>query len=200
MTYGPTDHLSPDDVDAFLEGRLDGARREHLHDCALCREFARLERGVVDQLAALPPLAPSPEFPEQVMARVRVADPFALRALATARRRLLGERSAGLAAMIALTLLGSLASIVWTLTHQAVLLGAAHWLGAESYAVLWVGVRTVASNLIEQPWYTDARRLFTSPARLALTSAAASLLYVTGVLTLRRLLAVPAQRVAHAAI
>jgi hypothetical protein len=199
MTFRPTDHLSPDAIDAFLAGTLDDAGRAHLADCALCREIARLERSVVDQLAALPELAPSPGFPDRVMARVRVPDPFALRSLAAARRRLFGGRSLGIAATVAVTLLGSLASIVWTLTHQALLLSAAHWLLAEGYAVLWVGIRGVASNLIEQPWYHDARRLLDSPARLAIGSAAASLLYVTGVLTLRRLLAVPAQRVAHAA-
>ncbi|MGH7703487.1 MAG: hypothetical protein ACREMO_10360, partial [Gemmatimonadales bacterium] len=64
----------------------------------------------------------------------------------------------------------------------------------------WVALRGGVSNLIEQPWYPDLRHLFGSPARLALLSAAASILYLSGVLALRRLLAIPLPQPSRAAI
>jgi hypothetical protein len=53
---------------------------------------------------------------------------------------------------------------------------------------------------MEQPWFAGFRGLLDDPGRLALASAFGTLVYVTGVLALRRLLAVPTptQRVAHA--
>jgi hypothetical protein len=53
---------------------------------------------------------------------------------------------------------------------------------------------------MEQPWFAGFRGLLDDPGRLALASAFGTLVYVTGVLALRRLLTVPAptQRVAHA--
>jgi hypothetical protein len=58
----------------------------------------------------------------------------------------------------------------------------------------------LASNLIEQPWYSSIRSLLENPIRLAIGSALASAVYFGGVLALRRLLALPTQQVAHAGI
>jgi hypothetical protein len=157
-----------------------------------------LERAVVEQVAALPSFAPSAGFPDRVMARVEMPDPFALRAFAAARRRLLGGRPLAAAAVVAIAVLGVVGSVIWTLAHQETLAAIGRWSLDQGYQALWVGVRAVASNLIEQPWYAGLRRLFASPSRIAIGSAAVSLLYVTGLLALRRLLAAPAQRVANA--
>jgi hypothetical protein len=198
MSQRFADHLSPDDIDAYLEGRLAHERQQHLEGCVLCSEFARLERGVAEQLAELPGFQPSAEFPEHVMAAVHLPDPFALRAMAGWRARLLGGRSLAAAATILVTVLGIAGSAAWTLANRDVLLGLGRWATAQAYQGGWLALRTVASTVIGQPWYADAQWLFASPSRLALGSAALSLLYVTGVLALRRLLAVPAQRVADA--
>ena len=81
-----------------------------------------------------------------------------------------------------------------------VIASAGSWLLAQSGQVAWLGLRGLASNLIEQPWYSGIRALLENPVRLALGSALASLAYLGGVFALRRLLALPTQQVAHAGI
>jgi hypothetical protein len=71
---------------------------------------------------------------------------------------------------------------------------------AEGGQAAWFAVRGVASNFIEQPWYGTVRGLVENPGRLALISALASLVYLGGIIALRRLLALPTQQVAHANI
>ena len=91
-------------------------------------------------------------------------------------------------------------SIVWTLGHQETLTALGGWLTAQAGQAAWLGVRGVASNFIEQPWFAGLRSLAASPGRLGLASALAALAYVAGVLALRRLLALPTQQVAHASV
>jgi hypothetical protein len=61
----------------------------------------------------------------------------------------------------------------------------------------WLALRGLASNFIEQPWYESARTLAGNPGRLAAAIGVALLAYLSGVFALRRLLALPAQQVAH---
>jgi hypothetical protein len=91
-------------------------------------------------------------------------------------------------------------SIAWTLANQDTLASLGSWLMAQGGQVVWLGLRSVASNVIEQPWYHAIRSLAESPARLAAVSALTSLAYLGGVFALRRLLALPTQQVAHAGI
>ena len=169
----PHDH-TPDDVDLWLDA----------------------------QLAALPLFAPRADFADRVMASVKVPDPFAIRSISAARRRLLGSpRSLALAASVAVLVIGSMAaSVIWTLANRDTLLAVGSWLATEAAQWAWVGVRGAALTLMEQPWFAGFRGLLDDPGRLALVSAFGTLVYLTGVLALRRLLAVPAptQRVAHA--
>jgi hypothetical protein len=78
--------------------------------------------------------------------------------------------------------------------------GLASWLFAQGGQALWLALQGLASNLIEQPWYNGFRSLAENPGRLALISALASLAYLGGLVALRRLLALPTQRVAHAGL
>jgi hypothetical protein len=154
------------------------------------------------QLAALPLFAPRADFADRVMASVKVPDPFAIQSISAARRRLLtSPRSLALAASLAVLVVGSMAaSVIWTLANRDTLLAVGSWLATEAAQWAWVGVRGAALTLMEQPWFAGFRGLLDDPGRLALVSAFGTLVYVTGVLALRRLLAVPAptQRVAHA--
>jgi hypothetical protein len=174
MTGSPETPLPPDDFDRWLDA----------------------------QLAALPLYSPRPEFSDRVMASVRVPDPFAIRSFRAARRRLLASpRSVAMAASLALLVVGSMAaSVVWTLANRDTLLALGGWLATEAGQWAWVGLRGAALTLREQPWFADLRGLIEEPGRLALASAFGTLVYVSGVLALRRLLAFPAptQRVAHA--
>lgn len=200
MTQPSGPHLTPDDLDLWLEGNLSGERQQHLDGCQACLELARAEREIVDQLQGLSLMSASPGFADRVMQSVAVPDPFAIRSLQTVPRRLLATRkSMAVAASVGLLLLGSMAvSIIWTLGHQSTLLALGSWLMSQGAQLAWLGLRGVASNFIEQPWFESARTVLAHPGRLALASATASVAYLGGVLALRRLLALPTQEVAHA--
>jgi hypothetical protein len=134
------------------------------------------------------------------MARVMIPDPFAIRSLQATRRRLFATpRSFAVAASLVLFLLGSMAgSIVWSLGHQETLAAVGSWFFVHAGQAVWLGVQGLASNLIEQPWYDGFKSLAQNPTRLAMFSALGSFAYLGGLLALRRLLAAPTQRVAHA--
>lgn len=198
MTPAPGPHLSPDDVELWLTGSLDAARTRHLELCPECLDRAQAEREIVEQLAALPMMAPEPGFEDRVMAQVTVVDPFALRSL---RRRIFASRrSMAIAASLALALVGSMAaSVAWSLANQDILISAVNWVLAQGSQAGWLALRGLASNFIEQPWYESARAFFDHPGRLAAALGALTLVYLSGMFALRRLLALPSQQVAHAA-
>jgi hypothetical protein len=200
MTQVPGPHLSPDDVENWLSGTLDAVRTRHLDLCPECLESVQVEREIIEQLAALPPLSPSAGFADRVMASVTMADPFSIRSLRSLRQRIFAtRRSVAIAASFALALVGSMAaSILWTLANPDVLASAGNWVLAQGSQAGWLALRGLASNFIEQPWYESARTLVGQPSRLAVAIAVASLAYLSGVLALRRLLALPTQRVANA--
>lgn len=200
MTHDPGSHLSADDLELGLGGALPPQLEAHLAACSECQERVQAEREIVEQLTALPLMSPAPGFADRVMRAVVIPDPFAIRSLDTARRRLFASpRSLAFAASIAIFLVGSMAgSIIWSLAHQDTLAALGSWLAAEAGQTAWLAIRGVASNFIEQPWYQGARALADNPVRLAIASALATVVYLIGVLALRRLLALPTQRVAHA--
>jgi hypothetical protein len=202
MTHPSGSHLSPDEIDAWLAGALAPAQQRHVDQCQACLEQLRVERDIADQISALPLLSPSWGFSDRAMASVIIPDPFAIRSLQATRRRLFASpRSVALAASLTLLLLGSMAgSIGWSLSHQQTLVSLGSWLMTEAGQAAWFGVRSLASNFLEQPWYDSIRALVEDPGRLALVSAMASLAYLGGVVALRRLLALPTQQVAHANI
>ncbi|MDF3053203.1 MAG: hypothetical protein K0S19_1308 [Geminicoccaceae bacterium] len=202
MTRPPGTHLTADEIDSWLSGNLSQEWQQHLDRCQACLERVRVEREIVDQIAALPLMSPATGFAERVMASVSIPDPFAIRSLQATQRRLFAtRRSAALAASLTILLLGSMAgSIAWSLSHQDTLASIGNWLLAQGGQIAWLSLRGVASNLMEQPWYGTARSLLGNPIHLAAGSALATTVYLFGVLALRRLLALPNQQVAHAAI
>jgi hypothetical protein len=202
MTRPSGPHLSPDEVDAWLSAVLPPDLQRHVDECQECLELLRAEREIADQIAGLPLMSPASGFADRVMASVVVPDPFAIRSLQATRRRLFATpKSFAVAAGLVLVLLGSMGgSIVWTMSHQETLASIGSWLLTQGGQAAWLGLRGLASNLIEQPWYGGIRSLAENPGRLALVSALASLAYLSGVLALRRLLAPPTQRVAHAGV
>ena len=202
MTRPPGTHLSPEEIDSWLSGNLAREWQQHLDDCQSCLERVRIEREIVDQIGTLSLMSPAEGFADRVMASVSVPDPFSIRSLQATQRRLFATRkSLAIAASLALLLLGSMAgSIAWSLANQETLASIGSWLLTAGGQVAWLSVRGVASNLIEQPWYTGVRSVLENPGRLAIASAVATTVYLIGVLALRRLLALPTQQVAHAGI
>jgi hypothetical protein len=202
MTRPSGAHLSPDEIDACLSGAPGPELQRHLQQCQACLEQLQADREIAEQIAALPLVGPAEGFAERVMAAVVIPDPFAIRSLQLTRRRILATpRSLAVAAGLVLALLGSMVgSVVWSLANQETLASMGSWLFTQGGQALWLGVQGLASNLIEQPWYTGLKSLVENPARLAMFSALGSFAYLGGLLALRRLLAVPTQRVAHAGL
>jgi hypothetical protein len=202
MTRPSGAHLSSDEIDACLSGAASSAVQQHLDECPACLEQVRVDREIAQLITALPPMGPTEGFADRVMARVAIPDPFALRSLQATRRRLFATRkSLAVAATLVLALLGSMAgSIAWSLANQDTLASLGTWLFAQGAQALWLGVQGLASNVMEQPWYTGLQSLVENPTRLAALSAVGSLLYLGCLLALRRLLAVPTQQVAHASL
>jgi len=199
MTDVSGPHLTPDDLDALLAGVLAPAAQDHLAFCPACQERADTEREIVTLLGAMPLMSPMPGFADRVMARVTVPDALTVQSF---RRRVFAtRRTAALAAGLLVLVAGSMAgSIVWTLGHQDTLAALGTWLVGQAGQAAWLGLRGVASNFIEQPWFAELRSLAGSPGRLGLASACAMVAYLGGVLALRRLLALPTQQVAHAGV
>lgn len=196
----PRQHLTPDDIDALLRDGADPSLLEHMIDCAECALLMGQQRAVVASLDALPHFSPSEDFADQVMFQVAVPDPFAMRSMATARRRVLETgRSRALAASVAIMLVGMMAaSVIWTSLNREVVTSAGSWIGGEATQWFWVALRGAFANVTEQPWFDGARHLLGGPARLAAVSACVMLLYVAGLMALRRLMALPANGAAHA--
>jgi hypothetical protein len=193
-------HLTPDDLDAWLAGALTPAAQDHLAGCPACRDRAETEREIVALIAALPLMSPEAGFADRVMARVTVPQPFRVRTVDLIRQRVFAtRRSMAVAASVLVLLVGSMAtSVVWTLGHQETLAALGGWLSAQAGQAAWLGVRGIASNFMEQPWFAGLKALAASPGRLWIAIALALVAYLSGVLALRRLLALPTPRVAHA--
>lgn len=192
-------HLSADEIDACLTGVPAPELQRHLDQCRSCLEQVQADREIAEQIRSLALMSPSEGFADRVMASVIIPDPFAIRSLQATRRRFFATpRSFAAAATLLVVLLGSMAgSIAWSLANQETMASLGSWLFAQGGQALWLGLQGLASNLLEQPWYGGLRSLAENPGRLALLSALGSLAYLGGLVALRRLLAVPTQRVAH---
>jgi hypothetical protein len=199
MTRPSEAHLTSDEIEICVSGAIPPALEQHLEECPACLEQVRVDREIAQLIGALPLMGPAEGFADRVMARVAIPDPFALRSLQTTRRRLFAtKKSLAVAATLVLALLGSMAgSIVWSLANQDTLASLGAWLFTQGGQAIWLGVQGLATNVIEQPWYTGLRSLMENPGRLAALSAVGSLMYLGCLLALRRLLAVPTQQVAH---
>ena len=199
MNPVPGPHLTPDDLDAWLAGTLAPTAQDHL--AVLPRvPGARGDRARHRRLARRPAVdEPGAGICRSGHGAGYRSQPIGVRSL---RRRVFAtRRTAALAASLLLLVAGSMAgSIVWTLGHQDTLAALGAWLTAQAGQAAWLGLRGVASNFIEQPWFAGLRSLAGSPGRLGLASALAMAAYVAGVLALRRLLALPTQQVAHVGV
>src|SRR3954463_11721975 len=99
------------------------------------------------------------------MAPVTAPAPSPIRSLQATRRRLFATpKSIALAASLALLLVGSMAgSIVWSLNNQQAIASFGSWLLTQGEQIAWFGIRGLASNFMEQPWYRSVRGLFENP-------------------------------------
>jgi predicted anti-sigma-YlaC factor YlaD len=186
------DHLSAEDLDAWVIGALAAPRESHLRACPECRALADQERLLVLRLEALPLFSPAPAFADHVLDRLE-QPPMSL---AGAWRRWRGRvsrepASAALAAGVAVLLGGSIAaSAAWASTNQELILGTAGWLAAEGQHLALQGAENIVATLAAQHWYQAVRTGIT-PLRLTLLASAMLGLYAYGMVALRRLLTPP---------
>jgi hypothetical protein len=197
MTRQTLQHLTTDELDLLLEGSFPEGVRNHLNTCPDCDRLVREERQVVQAVASLPLHVPRADFEDRVMTRVLIAQPTSL--LATLQQRAFASRRhTAIAATLAIGLLASLGgSIVWSLGNMELLAAIGRSVLGTVAESGWVVARSLASTLIEQPWYASARASLDSPTRLAFAAGGLVTTWVAGLLLLRRLVAFPAQRVAH---
>jgi hypothetical protein len=197
MTRQTLQHLTADELDLLLEGSFPEGVRNHLNTCPDCDRLVREERQVVQAVASLPLHVPRADFEDRVMARVLIAQPLSL--LATLQKRAFASRrNTAIAAALGIGLLASLGgSIAWTLGNMELLAAVGRAVLGTAAESGWVVARSLASTLIEQPWYATARAALDSPTRLAFAAGGLVTSWVAGLLLLRRLVALPAQRVAH---
>ncbi|HKP30939.1 MAG TPA: hypothetical protein VJU15_16120 [Gemmatimonadales bacterium] len=186
-----TTHLSPDELDALLVGVMSATVRSHLADCGLCRAVASTDRAVVIGLERLPRFSPRIGFSDRVMLQVDVPKPV-VRSILGLRFRVPTGRGLALAASVAVIFLaGVTTSVVWSLGHRDVLAG---W-GQQAMALLdnwlWLGLRALAANVAEQPWYEGVRGFFASPARAAVGVLGLLTTWSLGVIALKRLVSLP---------
>lgn len=193
MTRAYEQHLTLDEIDALLEDAPYASAHPHLLGCTACRERIDTEREIVSRLAALPYAVPSADFANRVMARVTVPQPAAAPVRPSVRPSF---RRYALAASILLVAMAS--SVAWSLANQELLSATTTWLSEGALGWLWLTVRGVGANVMEQPWYAGLRGVFGDPVRIAMISGAIMLVYLGGVFALRRLMALPTQGVAHA--
>jgi len=186
-----TTHLSPDELDALLVGVMSATVRSHMAECGLCRAVVATDRAVVISLERLPRLSPRADFSDRVMLRVDVPKPV-VRSILGLKVRVPTGRKAALAASAALVLLAGLTtSIVWSLGHRDVLAG---W-GQQTVSLLdnwlWLGLRALAANVAEQPWFDSVRGVLATPARAAVACLGLLATWSVGVIALKRLVSLP---------
>jgi hypothetical protein len=68
-------HLTADEIELWALGLLPAARALHLAQCPACLSAAERERTLFRELVQLERFAPSVEFADKVMARVRIPTP-----------------------------------------------------------------------------------------------------------------------------
>ncbi len=188
-------HLKPEDLDLWVEGALPAPREAHLRSCPECQTLANTERLLVLQLERLPLFDPAPGFSLRVLDHVDVPVTSVAGAWRLWRSRF--ERNpvaVGIAASVAVLLGGSMAaSAAWAAGNQDLITGLGNWVVLHGEVWFWQGV----GGLQAQSWYEPVRSALT-PGRAALLLAAMTAMYAAGVLTLRRLLALPDSQVARA--
>lgn len=192
-------HLSPDDLEQWVDGVLPAPREAHLRDCPECQVLADAERMLVLRLQQVPLFNPAPGFSERVLSRVDIPVTSLAGAWRFWRTRVFANPlSVGAAAGAAVLLGGSMAaSAAWAAAHQDTITGVTPWLINQGQLLWQQGLAAASGLLQEQSWYTSVRAALT-PGWIVAAGSTVLALYGVGVLAMRRLLALPTTQVSRA--
>lgn len=184
MTAPHSQHLTWDDLDDLLMGTERSPVHVHLETCAECRALAAADLDAVVQIQRLPQLSPRPGFADRVMAGVSAIEPARLPVRPSARPWLK-------AAAVIFTL-GSLGtSLGWSLANQSLLVT----LRGDAITLMQGVAAQVIQTLagLSQSTAVAALRDSVGGVGVGLIVTAIAAAYLAGLLSLRRLVAVPGQ-------
>lgn len=192
-------HPEPDQLEAYLEGELaDGERatfESHLFACSRCQAELEEWRGLFSALGTLPPIEPSADFADRVMASVHVAA-----VAARARTRHWIPRTtkgwALLAAALGLPAAGIGSALAWLLAQPWASSGRAGTLVVYAWSALATGMTWLLGQATALVMDTGLARLLsavlgqlvskTGPLGLGLAAAACCLVMLASVWILYR--------------
>lgn len=180
-------HLTPRDIERWLDDALSRRRRRHLEECASCRREAREHQLVAQALAALPRYAPRPGFADRVMAEVRTGMPAqAVRTLPASRKLW-----AAAAAFSGLSLVSSAIVTILAIANPTEVAVATSWLAAQSTRVGAAAVHNVWSWLTDLPIAPLVETALSHLAQTMALAAVAVAAYIAACYRLWMLLRLP---------
>lgn len=185
-------HLSADELDALHEGSGSERATSHLATCVDCRALVASDIHLVAMLETLPTWEPGAGFAERVIAGLDRSVAIELPAFSdgdTARSRAARRRVLIGGALVGSAVAGGFA---WAAFNPGAALDLATPALQDVGQTLWLSLRALTANAVEQPWFGAVRDTVASPARVVPALVAAGLAYAAALVGLRHLLTRPA--------
>lgn len=185
------EHLTADELDAFLTKSSSPRIASHLATCPACAAMVERDTRLVAMLSTLPYFDVSPGFGDRVMRGLAPRQAPAAAIPVAGSPRAIAARQRAIGALL-LAGGGVAAGFVWAAAHPAdalrwsapALQGAGH--------TLWLSLQAVVANATEQPWFSPVRDSLATPARALFVTAAAAGAYAVALTGFRRLMTEPA--------
>ena len=191
MNPHDSEHLTADELDAFLTESSSNLAMSHLATCPECAAMVANDRRLVAALSALPRFEVTSGFPDRIMAQVALPTAPVLavaREVETARSVAARRRAFG---AVLLAGGGIAAGFVWANAHPA---DALRWSAPAVQSAghtLWLSLQTIVANATEQPWFSSVRDTLANPLQAFAVTAGAAGVYAIGLVGLRRLMNEP---------
>lgn len=185
-------HLSADELDALHAGSGGDRATSHLATCPECHALLASDTRLLAMLATLPSWEPRPGFAERVIAgldRSVVAELPATPAGETDRSRSARRRVAIGGLLVGGVVTGGFA---WAVANPGDALSLTSPALQDIGQTLWLSLRGLTANALEQPWFGALRDTLASPVRVVPALVVAGAAYAALLVGFRRLLTRPA--------
>ncbi|HEY4099255.1 MAG TPA: hypothetical protein VGM20_00100 [Gemmatimonadales bacterium] len=180
-------HLTADELDAFLTESSSPRVLSHLGTCPTCALMVESDARLVASLATLPYFDPPRGFEERVL--------LAASKVASARAAILTPRAkaARPRALMALVVgLGSIAAgFAWATLHPADAIRVSMPELQQAAQAAWLSLQASASHAATEPWFLSIRETVAAPGRALLFFLGGTGLYTVALTGFRRLMAEP---------